>query len=388
MMDTVTITQRHLPPELRGLPCIRAEVAHVIAPGKATPSLEGPIFDRHGNFYCCLTAPNDTYVKKISLDGSISDFFHSDSGMTVGLVFHQDGRCFAADMLRNCIRILSADGKLLEELPLQYEGRKLRPDCMVFDRKGDLLFTDLSGTFRDPIGGVYRLTQDSGYHELSLYVGNLASPDGITLSPDGKSLWVSECSSNSVLRFLLDGQGEPRIAQHTPLQAYRNSGASNVDTHAMDENGYLYLGIMMGGRAVVLDRDGIPVANILAPGFEEGKLLYTPNLALSRTDRFGYLLASDSEQAVVLRFPTFVLRRQDHPHVGNCYRIGREYDLCVCRPVGIDHRHQRDDLAFSRRTCSHHLPRLYGCRYCRCKFHRHFRYAADDRHHRHLLGAA
>lgn len=305
MMDTVTITQRHLPPELRGLPCIRAEVAHVIAPGKATPSLEGPIFDRHGNFYCCLTAPNDTYVKKISLDGSISDFFHSDSGMTVGLVFHQDGRCFAADMLRNCIRILSADGKLLEELPLQYEGRKLRPDCMVFDRKGDLLFTDLSGTFRDPIGGVYRLTQDFGYHELSLYVGNLASPDGITLSPDGKSLWVSECSSNSVLRFLLDGQGEPRIAQHTPLQAYRNSGASNVDTHAMDENGYLYLGIMMGGRAVVLDRDGIPVANILAPGFEEGKLLYTPNLALSRTDRFGYLLASDSEQAVVLRFPTF-----------------------------------------------------------------------------------
>lgn len=87
--------------------------------------------------------------------------------------------------------------------------------------------------------------------------------------------------------------------------SYRNSGASNVDTHAMDENGYLYLGIMMGGRAVVLDRDGIPVANILAPGFEEGKLLYTPNLALSRTDRFGYLLASDSEQAVVLRFPTF-----------------------------------------------------------------------------------
>lgn len=34
MMDTVTITQRHLPPELRGLPCIRAEVAHVIAPEK------------------------------------------------------------------------------------------------------------------------------------------------------------------------------------------------------------------------------------------------------------------------------------------------------------------------------------------------------------------
>ena len=94
MMDTVTITQRHLPPELRGLPCIRAEVAHVIAPGKATPSLEGPIFDRHGNFYCCLTAPNDTYVKKISLDGSISDFFHS------------------ADQKFSCFRLIGTDRSL------------------------------------------------------------------------------------------------------------------------------------------------------------------------------------------------------------------------------------------------------------------------------------
>lgn len=42
MMDTVTITQRHLPPELRGLPCIRAEVAHVIAPGTAWPASRTP----------------------------------------------------------------------------------------------------------------------------------------------------------------------------------------------------------------------------------------------------------------------------------------------------------------------------------------------------------
>ena len=74
---------------------------------------------------------------------------------------------------------------------------------------------------------------------------------------------------------------------------------------------------MMGGRAVVLARDGIPVANILAPGSEEGKLLYTPNLALSRTDRFGYLLASDSEQAVVLRFPTFAPGQELFSHRGS-----------------------------------------------------------------------
>lgn len=115
-------------------------------------------------------------------------------------------------------------------------------------------------------------------------------------------MWVTEVSTNSVIRVLLDPAGNPRIAQHSPLRVYRNAGSSNVDTHAMDENGFIYVGIMMGGRALVLDRDGIPVANILAPGFEEGKLIYTPNLALKRDACEGYLLASDSERAVVLRF--------------------------------------------------------------------------------------
>lgn len=117
-------------------------------------------------------------------------------------------------------------------------------------------------------------------------------------------MWVTEVATNSVTRILLDPKGNPRVAQHSPLCVYRNAGSSNVDTHAMDENGFIYVGIMMGGRAVILGQDGIPVANILAPGFEEGKLRYTPNLVLKQDACEGYLLASDDERAVVLRFET------------------------------------------------------------------------------------
>ena len=118
-------------------------------------------------------------------------------------------------------------------------------------------------------------------------------------------MWITEVSSNSVIRVLLDPKGNPRVAQHSPLCAYRNTSSSNVDTHVMDENGFIYVGIMMGGRAVILDQDGIPVANILAPGFEEGKLRYTPNLALKQNACEGYLLASDDDRAAVLRFEAF-----------------------------------------------------------------------------------
>ena len=223
--------------------------------------------------------------------------------MTVGLCFHRDGRCFAADMMSGCIRVLSAEGEVLDTIDLTWEGARLKPDCMVF-RGGDLYFTDLRGTFWNRIGGVYILTQASGYHEIVRYLGDLASPDGITFAPDGRSLWISERSSNAVYRFLLGPDGRPRIAQHTPVPAFRNGGCSNVDTHAMDREGNIYLGIMMGGRAVILDADGIPLANVLVPGFEEGKLRYSPNLALKADACEGYLLASDAERAVVLRFPT------------------------------------------------------------------------------------
>ncbi len=305
MSKMISIPERHLPPELADLPCIRAEVAYEVAPGSLMPSLEGPVFDREGNFYCCHTAPGDTSVIKITPRGEQSEFYHNDVGMTVGLAFHKDGRCFASDMLSSCINILSPEGNLLDTLYIDDDGRKMRPDCMVFRENGDLCFTDLSGHLHDPSGGVYVLRADSGYEEMELFLGELCAPDGITFAPDGRSMWITEVSSNSVIRVLLDPKGNPRVAQHSPLCVYRNASSSNVDTCVMDENGFIYVGIMMGGRAVILDQDGIPVANILAPGFEEGKLRYTPNLALKQNACEGYLLASDDDRAVVLRFEAF-----------------------------------------------------------------------------------
>ena len=173
MSKMVNISERRLPPEIAGLPCVRAEVAFEVAPGSPMPSLEGPVFDREGNFYCCHTAPGDTTVIKITPGGEQSEFYHNDVGMTVGLAFHKDGRCFAADMLSSCINILSPDGELLDTVSLETDGRKMRPDCMAFRENGDLCFTDLSGHLHDPSGGVYALRADSGYKEMELFLGEL-----------------------------------------------------------------------------------------------------------------------------------------------------------------------------------------------------------------------
>lgn len=136
MSKMISIPERHLPPELADLPCIRAEVAYEVAPGSLMPSLEGPVFDREGNFYCCHTAPGDTSVIKITPEGEQSEFYHNDVGMTVGLAFHKDGRCFTSDMLSSCINILSPEGNLLDTLYIDDDGRKMRPDSWYFARTG------------------------------------------------------------------------------------------------------------------------------------------------------------------------------------------------------------------------------------------------------------
>lgn len=304
MLANLDINKRNLPPDVVGLPTIEAEIKYTIGPGKKAPSLEGPVFDRDGNFYCCLTAPNDTVVKKISPDGEITDFYHADTGMVVGLAFHKDGRCFATDMIEGSVRILSKDGEVLDKIFLKDGDRQLKTDCMVFTPEGDLLVTDLSGTTYNPIGGIYKLYAKDNYHTYEKFMGGMPSPNGICYSNNKDALWVACSADNTLNRLQLTPDGKIEFKQYTPMAVYKNIGKPNVDTFCTDANGFMYMGIMFGGRVVVLDKEGIPVANVLVPGFEEGKLKFTPNLAIHPTKSECYMLASDEEKAVICSFET------------------------------------------------------------------------------------
>lgn len=304
--------QRHIPPQLSSLPTIEAQVKYDLGSGGRAPSLEGPVFDRHGNFYCCKTAPNNTFIKKITPDGEISDFCHITEGMVIGLAFHKDGRMFATDMLRGSLRQIAPEGNVLSETMLRdSEGAPLRCDCMVFDDEGTLFLTDLRGTEQHRGGGIWKLSPKDNYGSAELILGNMASPNGICISTtqagpywDTDALWIGESASNSVLRISLSKKHDIEEKHYTPIEVFRNPGKPNVDTICMDEEQNIYVAIMFGGRAVILDPEGLPLSNIIVPGFYEWKLQYTPNLVIHPDRPECYLLASDNDRAVVLSFPT------------------------------------------------------------------------------------
>lgn len=310
---TIDTTKRQLPAELAGLPTIEAEVKYVIGEGGRGPSLEGPVFDAEGNFYCCNTRPNDTRIMKITPDGEMSEFHHFHEGLVIGIAQHKDGRFFTTDMMRGSIRQLTPDGELICETRLvDKTGAQLRTDCMLFDDDGTLFITDLRGSEAHRGGGIWKLVPDDDYQSAELFFGNMASPNGICMSRkadghqpvwDSDALWIGESNSNSVIRISLTDDHKINEMQYSPIVTFKNPGKPNVDTLCMDELGNMYVGIMFGGRAVILNTEGNPVANVIVPGFEDWKLPYTPNLVIRPDAPECYLLASDFERAVVLSFP-------------------------------------------------------------------------------------
>ena len=114
-----------------------------------------------------------------------------------GLTYDSQGRLVICQHGDRRIARLEADGSLTT-LVDRYQGTRLNsPNDAVYNSRGDLYFTDppfgLPGTFDDPqkelpFSGVYRLSRGG---KLTLLTRELKFANGITFSPDEKTLYVT-----------------------------------------------------------------------------------------------------------------------------------------------------------------------------------------------------
>ena len=294
-----------LPPEVARLPVIKAEPWFLIDPDPSKGMLEGPAFDRDNNFYICLGGPgiDGSKIVKITPDKEISTVFTSSTAMPTGVAFHKDGRLFAACMSGELL-IMNPDGSGLIELRQEYEGVQLLLNDLVFNEKGDLYFTDFRGSVIDPLGGVYCLQSSDNYTKLKQIVRNLAAANGISLSPSGGTLWVAETIRNAVMRIDLLPDGlTPRPIDGLTWPFYSTGGPSGPDSNKVDSDGNLYQCIMGQGRAIILNHYGVPIANVVIPGREQGRYLVTANLAFKPGTNEAYITAGGKDGSWIYRFP-------------------------------------------------------------------------------------
>jgi lactonase len=286
-----------IPPDLSSLPTIKAMPWLQIEPDPDVLT-EGPAFDREGNLY--LTSILDGRIFRITPQKKVSVIFQDKNLRPTGSAFHRDGRLFIT-CISGEILAMNPDGSNLVHINARYQGKPQNANDLIFDQKGNLYVTSFSGHVSNPTGGVYRFSSD--FTEVKPVLENLASPNGISFSPERNVFWVAETCRNAILRVSLleDGVTISPIAGAVYVY-YATGGIGGVDSNKVDLEGNLYQCLMFQGRALILNAQGIPLANVVIPGREEGKYLATSNLAFRPGTNEAFLLASGKGGAWIYTF--------------------------------------------------------------------------------------
>jgi lactonase len=289
-----------LPPDLVGLPTIKAE-PWLQVDTDTDMTLEGPSFDRQGNLF--ITSVRQGRVFKVIPKKQVGLIFDKKDIQTNGTAFHKDGRLFIGCLTGELIA-MNPDGTNVVIMRPTYQGKTISINDLVFDSKGNLFVTDFTGNVSDPTGGVYHLSSPD-FTAVRQVLCNLWAANGVSLSPNERVLWVGETLRNAVIRVdLLRNGVTPNPRAGVSYVFYSTGGPGGPDSNRVDAEGNLYQAIIFQGRVVILNDRGIPIANVVVPGRDEGKYLKTTNLAIKPGTREGYLCGSGEGGAWIFKFET------------------------------------------------------------------------------------
>jgi len=150
------------------------------------------------------------------------------------------------------IQRIDAKGKV-DVLYDSCDGRKLAgPNSLVFDTKGGFWFTDYGKPMgeHDLVGGVYYAKTDGSFIRR---IAEGSHFNGIGLSPDGKTVYVSLTQERWVFKFDADPQQSVKNIYTTPIVADL-PGRAMPDSLAIEADGTIAL-------ATVFDHAGITRIN-------------------------------------------------------------------------------------------------------------------------------
>ena len=200
---------------------------------------EGPIADAYGNIYFTDIPNNRIHI--VSADGNLSTFLENSGGAN-GLYFDTSGNLLACQ--GGDRKVVSIDPERnITVIADSYDGKKLNsPNDLWLDPKGGIYFTDPRYGNRDNMEQdgehVYYITPDR--KKVIRVIDDMARPNGIIGTPDGKRLYVADHGGNLTFTYrinhdgslsdkkLFAAQGSDGITMDTEGNVYLTSGKVNI----------------------------------------------------------------------------------------------------------------------------------------------------------------
>lgn len=184
-----------------------------------------------------FTEQDANKILKIDLAGNLTTYLE-DTNRTVGLAYDPKGRLVGTQTRDPRVGVLHPTRTVLADA---FEGQPIvRPNDLVIDKKGGIYFTDpIPGEqqrFREPPPGrkplLFYLTPEGRLTKLS----DALTPNGVQLSPDEKTLYVT--NGTHIVAFDIQTDGS--------VSNLRKFAESRGDGLAVDNAGRLYAAVAAG----------------------------------------------------------------------------------------------------------------------------------------------
>ncbi|TAL00271.1 MAG: SMP-30/gluconolactonase/LRE family protein [Rhodospirillaceae bacterium] len=200
-----------------------------------------------------------------------------------GAAIGPDGKCYVCNnggfnwmqerdgFMRPAGRATEYDGGRIERVDLKTgaiemlythcDGESLKgPNDIVFDSKGGFWFTDHGKTYGRVMdrGAVYYARTDGSLIKEAIFP--VITPNGVGLSPDGRTLYVSETETSRVWSFPIIGEGEvgkePWPSPGGGKLLHGLPGYQRFDSMAVEANGNICVATLVRGGISVFSPNG------------------------------------------------------------------------------------------------------------------------------------
>lgn len=255
--------------------------------GEYTRGIEGPAVDAAGNLYVTnLKQPGR--IGQLKPGATQSEKFADlpPGGVGNGIRFDRDGRMYVADHKTKTVFVFPK-GATKADVYFTDQGFN-QPNDLAIAKDGTLYASDPK--FSAGKGRIWRITRasdDKVRGEIMSSDRDMGSTNGLDLSPDETTLYVSEANSAEVWAYRIEGS---KLTSHRLVKKFAKRELDGLRT---DVDGRIYVARPGHGVVSILTPDGqskdIPVLALnptnLTFGGLDGKTVFVTQMNNKKTDK-------------------------------------------------------------------------------------------------------
>jgi gluconolactonase len=226
-----------------------------------TENCEGPNY-RDGKLYV-VNFQKDGTIGVVDDAGNASLFLTLPEGSTANAIqFNSKGEMLLVDFTGH--NVLKVNMSTKEVSVLVHDSLFNQPNDLCINKRDQVYASDPN--WKAGTGRVWRIEPD-GSHKV--VADSMGTTNGITLSPDEKTLYVNESVQRKIWKFDVDSAGN--LSNKTLFKEYPDHG---FDGMKCDNEGNLYVTRYGAGQVDVLNQKGEIIHSVLMKGLKTSNIAF------------------------------------------------------------------------------------------------------------------